>query len=86
MPINIIRFKAFRLINTNVCIHELFCTLFFRYILINLINFVDIRKTIGLPREIEFEMKASYLTFNGLFFRYNDFKGTKDRIIITLEP
>ena len=33
-----------------------------------------------------FEKKASYLTFNGLFFRYNGFIGTKDRIVITLEP
>jgi hypothetical protein len=31
-------------------------------------------------------MKAPYLTFYGSLFRYNDFKGTKDKIVITLEP
>jgi hypothetical protein len=68
MYINIISFKALRIANTNVCIQELLCTFFFRYILITLINFVGIRNTIGLPWEIAFGVKASYLTFNGLFF------------------
>jgi len=49
MLINIMSFKALRVVNTNVCIHQLFRTFFFRYVLINLINFVGIRNTIGLP-------------------------------------